>query len=253
MVFALAGRLDDDELLGHVGEHVSAEVKRRRGHVDELVARQYCGSARADAPLQLRRRCLLAGAARPLPAAARRPREPPGGGRLRPGGQPHLELRPLAARVSRSGPKRQLYFMGKAELFNPVLGPIAARRRRVSRSAAARADVEAVEAAVRLCREGGDRGDVPGGHAPAEGPAQEVRAPAADRLGADRARPPACRSSLPRSRAWTGSSRLAEAQGRLRGAGPARRPRRACRRATPRPGRDRAADGARSTRSTRRL
>jgi len=50
-------------------------------------------------------------------------------------------------------PKRQLYFMGKSELFNPVLGPIL-------RSAGAfpvrrgEHDVEAIETAVRLCREG---------------------------------------------------------------------------------------------------
>jgi 1-acyl-sn-glycerol-3-phosphate acyltransferase len=50
-------------------------------------------------------------------------------------------------------PKRQLYFMGKAELFNPVLGPIlrgagAFPVRRGER------DVEAIETAARLCREG---------------------------------------------------------------------------------------------------
>jgi 1-acyl-sn-glycerol-3-phosphate acyltransferase len=50
-------------------------------------------------------------------------------------------------------PRRQLYFMGKAELFNPVLKPILVGggafpvRRGES-------DVQAVETAVRLCREG---------------------------------------------------------------------------------------------------
>src|SRR5207249_196525 len=50
-------------------------------------------------------------------------------------------------------PRRQLYFMAKVELFNPILGPLlraggAFPVRRGER------DVEAIEAAVRLCREG---------------------------------------------------------------------------------------------------
>ncbi len=51
-------------------------------------------------------------------------------------------------------PKRQLFFMGKAELFNPVLAPIL-------RSAGAfpvrrgQADTEAIETAVAICRAGG--------------------------------------------------------------------------------------------------
>jgi 1-acyl-sn-glycerol-3-phosphate acyltransferase len=50
-------------------------------------------------------------------------------------------------------PKRQLYFMGKSELFNPVLGPIlrGAGAFPVRRG---EADVEAIETAARLCREG---------------------------------------------------------------------------------------------------
>jgi 1-acyl-sn-glycerol-3-phosphate acyltransferase len=50
-------------------------------------------------------------------------------------------------------PKRQLFFMGKSELFNPVLGPIlrAAGAFPVRRG---EADVEAIETAARLCREG---------------------------------------------------------------------------------------------------
>src|SRR5438128_10108302 len=50
-------------------------------------------------------------------------------------------------------PRRQLHFMAKAELFNPVVGPIL-------RDAGAfpvrrgEHDVEAIETAVRLCREG---------------------------------------------------------------------------------------------------
>jgi 1-acyl-sn-glycerol-3-phosphate acyltransferase len=51
-------------------------------------------------------------------------------------------------------PGRQLFFMGKAELFNPVLAPFL-------RSGGAfpvrrgEADVEAIETAVRICNEGG--------------------------------------------------------------------------------------------------
>jgi 1-acyl-sn-glycerol-3-phosphate acyltransferase len=51
-------------------------------------------------------------------------------------------------------PQRQLFFMGKVELFNPVLGPLlraggAFPVRRGER------DVQAIETAVRICREGG--------------------------------------------------------------------------------------------------
>jgi 1-acyl-sn-glycerol-3-phosphate acyltransferase len=50
-------------------------------------------------------------------------------------------------------PRRQLYFMGKAELFNPILGPVLTSAgafpvRRGER------DVQAIETAVRLCKEG---------------------------------------------------------------------------------------------------
>jgi 1-acyl-sn-glycerol-3-phosphate acyltransferase len=50
-------------------------------------------------------------------------------------------------------PRRQLYFMAKTELFNPILGPLlhgagAFPVRRGER------DVQAIETAVRLCREG---------------------------------------------------------------------------------------------------
>lgn len=51
-------------------------------------------------------------------------------------------------------PHRQLFFMGKVELFNPVLGPIlrAGGAFPVRRG---EGDLEAIEAAVRICREGG--------------------------------------------------------------------------------------------------
>jgi len=50
-------------------------------------------------------------------------------------------------------PRRQLYFMGKAELFNPVLGPIlrGAGAFPVRRG---EHDLQAIETAVRLCKEG---------------------------------------------------------------------------------------------------
>ena len=50
-------------------------------------------------------------------------------------------------------PRRQLYFMGKAELFNPVLAPIlrGAGAFPVRRG---EHDVQAIETAVRLCQEG---------------------------------------------------------------------------------------------------
>jgi 1-acyl-sn-glycerol-3-phosphate acyltransferase len=51
-------------------------------------------------------------------------------------------------------PKRQLFFMGKVELFNPVLGPLlrAGGAFPVRRG---EGDVEAIDTAVRICREGG--------------------------------------------------------------------------------------------------
>ncbi len=50
-------------------------------------------------------------------------------------------------------PGRQLYFMGKSELFNPVLAPFlrAAGAFPVRRG---ESDVQAIETAVRLCKEG---------------------------------------------------------------------------------------------------
>src|SRR5712691_3329021 len=51
-------------------------------------------------------------------------------------------------------PRRQLFFMGKVELFNPVLGPLlrAGGAFPVRRG---EGDVEAIETAVRICKEGG--------------------------------------------------------------------------------------------------
>jgi len=51
-------------------------------------------------------------------------------------------------------PRRQLFFMGKVELFNPVLGPLlrAGGAFPVRRG---EGDIEAIETAVRICKEGG--------------------------------------------------------------------------------------------------
>ena len=102
-------------------------------------------------------------------------------------------------------PKRQLRFMAKAELFNPVLAPIlrAGGAFKVRRG---EGDVEAIAHRGRARARGRDRGHVPGGDAPEEGPAQEARGAPAHRRGADRARRPACRSCPPRSAGPTGSA-----------------------------------------------
>jgi 1-acyl-sn-glycerol-3-phosphate acyltransferase len=50
-------------------------------------------------------------------------------------------------------PRRQLYFMAKAELFNPILGPIL-RDGGAFPVRRGEHDVEAIETAVRLCKEG---------------------------------------------------------------------------------------------------
>ncbi len=50
-------------------------------------------------------------------------------------------------------PRRQLYFMAKVELFNPVLGP-ALRAAGAFPVRRGEHDVEAIETAVRLCKEG---------------------------------------------------------------------------------------------------
>jgi 1-acyl-sn-glycerol-3-phosphate acyltransferase len=50
-------------------------------------------------------------------------------------------------------PRRQLYFMGKVELFNPLLGPIL-RGGGAFPVHRGEGDVQAIETAVHLCREG---------------------------------------------------------------------------------------------------
>jgi 1-acyl-sn-glycerol-3-phosphate acyltransferase len=51
-------------------------------------------------------------------------------------------------------PRRQLHFMAKVELFNPILGPLL-RMGGAFPVRRGEQDVQAVEMAVRLCREGG--------------------------------------------------------------------------------------------------
>ena len=51
-------------------------------------------------------------------------------------------------------PKRQLLFMAKAELFNPILGP-PLRAGGAFPVRRGEADIEAIETAVELCRSGG--------------------------------------------------------------------------------------------------
>jgi 1-acyl-sn-glycerol-3-phosphate acyltransferase len=51
-------------------------------------------------------------------------------------------------------PKRQLFFMAKAELFNPILGP-PLRAGGAFPVRRGEADVQAVQRAVEICREGG--------------------------------------------------------------------------------------------------
>ena len=50
-------------------------------------------------------------------------------------------------------PRRQLYFMAKAELFNPILGP-PLRAGGAFPVRRGEQDIEAMEASVKLCREG---------------------------------------------------------------------------------------------------
>jgi len=75
---------------------------------------------------------------------------PPGGGVIAANHSSNFDPWPLGFPL---WPDRQLHFMGKAELFNPVLKPIlvgggAFPVRRGEN------DVQAIETAVRLCREG---------------------------------------------------------------------------------------------------
>jgi 1-acyl-sn-glycerol-3-phosphate acyltransferase len=70
-------------------------------------------------------------------------------------------------------PRRQLFFMGKVELFNPVLGPVlrAGGAFPVRRGGT---DLEAIETAVELCRAGNAVGMFPEGTRQAKGLRKKV-------------------------------------------------------------------------------
>ena len=111
---------------------------------------------------------------------------------------------PLGIPLSRT---RQLRFMAKSELFNPVLGPSCAPAAR-SRCAAARATSRRMRTAADARARGRDRRHVPGGHAPARRAC--ARSTRRGRTPAPRGSrsAPACRSCPRRSPAPTGSRRL---------------------------------------------
>ena len=51
-------------------------------------------------------------------------------------------------------PGQQLYFMGKSELFNPVLAPVPARRWGAFPVRRGESDIQAIQTAVSLCKQG---------------------------------------------------------------------------------------------------
>ena len=227
MVFAFAGLSTITSFLPGMAGHVSEPVgilptmAPRPSPVYILVA-----GARAG-------RVLL----RPLPAARAGPRAP-ARGRLRARREPQLELRPLAARASRSSRSRYLRFMGKSELFWTPFKQfaIAAGAFPVRRG---ERDTAAIETATQLCREGHVVVMFPEGTRRKKGLRKKYEARA--HTGAARI---ALDAGVPLVPAGiVGTDRLGPARAaprRLRRADPARRPRRARGRAA---GRDRAADG----------
>ena len=221
----LGGRLDDDEpawcmSARHVSAGVSDAMRVTPGDTGRPAA------CRAPVYNVDRRRLSWPVAARRSTGCdARGRRAPARRGRLRARRQPHLELRPVAARVAA--------LPAAVAALHGEVGAVLVRRSGRSLAAGGafpvrrgERDIEAIETAVELCREGDIVVDVPGGDAAAEGPAQEARArgraPGAARIALEAGVPlvPA---------AITGTDRLARlgrAEGRLRRAGPARRPRR---------------------------
>jgi 1-acyl-sn-glycerol-3-phosphate acyltransferase len=153
MVFALAGDSTMTSFLGISGEHVSAEVKRRRENVTgsphgdtgdrAMPTPFYNFVAVVSWPVLHGLFRLDAQGLDNLPAE--------GGFVLAANHTSNFDPWPLGMPL---WPKRQLLFMAKAELFNPILGP-------PLRSGGAfpvrrgEADMEAVQAAVELCRAGG--------------------------------------------------------------------------------------------------
>ena len=111
-------------------------------------------------------------------------------------------------------PRRQLYFMGKVELFNPVVGPLlrAAGAFPVRRG---EADAEAIETAVRICKEGGIVAMFPEGTRRAKGLRRSSSTGRGPARRGSRSRQTS-RSSRRRSRAptgWLGSAQLKVAYG----------------------------------------
>ncbi len=202
-------------------------------HSEEIgaVASATDGQCRPSAPrlLPLRRRRLAADRQEDLSAAGRRPRA-----RSRSGAaslsrrQPHVEPRPLAAR------RRALAAPA------PLHGEVGALEARAAHACCAPAgsfpvrrgegDIEALETAIRLCREGRVMAMFPEGTRRTQGPAQEAPAAPPHGHGADRAR--SRRSARPGGDPRHGPALATRAAPRpLRAADPARRPEGARRRA----------------------
>src|SRR5262249_21102851 len=162
------------------------------------------------------------------------------GRRVRARSQPHVELRPVAARHALVA-EQTAFLHGQGRALQPDPRPAAACRRRLPRAAGRGGRRGRAEGGGDLPR-GRRRRDVPGGDAPAEGPAEEVRAQAEDGCRADRSE----RSRATRPGGAEGhrpALPAREAGGRLRRAGPGRRPGRETERAGI-PDRDPTADGA---------
>ena len=114
-----------------------------------------------------------------------RAREPPRRGRVRARGEPHLELRPVAAGAAALA-EAAAALHGARPSSSTRSSARPPRRGRVpgpSRRGRRRSGADGRRPLPRRRR----GGDVPGGDPAAEGPAQEVRAQAASRLCADRA------------------------------------------------------------------
>src|SRR5581483_5197737 len=219
--------LGDDERFRHAKHHTARADGGRSSDEDgsklRLLRHIAILGGRGEPGLRGDRSPQLAGAARALPAGREGSREP-SGGRARARCQPHLELRPLAARNAALAPAPALLH-GQVRAVPPGLRAHSARLRSVSR-------------APRRARRAGDRdrrppgaggkGDrhVPGGDTAPEGVAQEVRCQAAGGIGPDRPRRRG--AARPGRDQGHGRARAArEAQGLLRQAARPRRPGRA--------------------------
>ena len=195
--------LGDDE-----GLHAVHHSERPNRHRSPKMRASATGNVTIACPMVspfylIRRRRQLACRARSLPAPRARARStfPQGGFVLAANHMSNFDPWPLGMPLF---PQRQLRFMAKSELFNPLLDADPARRRRLPGSARRgghRGDADGDGAGAR----GRDRGHVPGGDAPEEGPAQEARAAGRTRAPRGSRSRRACRSCRPRSR---GTDRL---------------------------------------------